>query len=203
MTRLQPFQVSREQVVQFGKPAKAVPTLQIGKQCAVRVTHLSHAARGLDEQPAVQEGYVARSLEKQGLVADRCELNRGIRADNKLLRELMAALLKLTAQREDAVAEFESVHSEIRPEDMPSVLDRRADLRSSHDDAIAALLQKHYGGAYHDLDRIKAASSADAAIGAQSGEIGMQAIRLEQERLHSLTVEPPQNKKKQNYEMSR
>jgi len=34
-------------------------------------------------------------------------------------------------------------------------------------------------------------------------QIGMQAIRLEQERLHSLTVEPPQNKKKQNYEMSR
>ena len=44
----------------------------------------------------MHEGYVARNLEKQGLVADRCELNREIRADNKLLRELKAALQKLT-----------------------------------------------------------------------------------------------------------
>lgn len=66
------------------------------KQQSARVTHLSHAALGLDEQPTVHEGSQARSLELQGIKADRCELNRQIRADNKLLRELKAQLAKLS-----------------------------------------------------------------------------------------------------------
>lgn len=86
---------------------------------------------------------------------------------------------------------------------MPAVLDRRADLRSSHDDAIAVLLQEHYGGAYHNLDRINAASRADAAIGEQSGEIAIQAISREQEHQHPQAAEPPKHKQNKNYEMSR
>lgn len=39
-------------------------------------------------QPTVHEGYHARKLESMGIVSDRCELNRQIREDNKLLREL-------------------------------------------------------------------------------------------------------------------
>ena len=57
---------------------------------ADRVDCRSHAARGLTEQPTVHEGYHARKLESMGIVSDRCELNRQIRADNKLLRELKA-----------------------------------------------------------------------------------------------------------------
>ena len=68
------------------------------KQQSARVTHLSHAALGLDEQPTVHEGSQARSLELQGIKADRCELNRQIRADNKLLRELKAAVKKLAQE---------------------------------------------------------------------------------------------------------
>ena len=44
----------------------------------------------------MHEGSQARSLELQGIKADRCELNRQIRADNKLLRELKAQLAKLS-----------------------------------------------------------------------------------------------------------
>ncbi len=36
------------------------------------------------------------TFELQGIKADRCELNRQIRADNKLLRELKAQLAKLS-----------------------------------------------------------------------------------------------------------
>ena len=60
-----------------------------------RVDCRSHAARGLTEQPTVHEGYHARKLESMGIVSDRCELNRQIRADNKLLRELKASVKKL------------------------------------------------------------------------------------------------------------
>lgn len=73
------------------------------KQQSARVTHLSHAALGLDEQPTVHEGSQARSLELQGIKADRCELNRQLRADNKLLRELKAQLAKLSKVVENTV----------------------------------------------------------------------------------------------------
>lgn len=62
---------------------------------ADRVDCRSHADRGLTEQPTVHEGYHARKLESMGIVSDRCELNRQIRADNKLLRELKKQVQKL------------------------------------------------------------------------------------------------------------
>ena len=60
-----------------------------------RIDHRSHAERGLDEQPTVHEGVIARALEQRGIISDRCELNRQIKADNALLRELKAAVKKL------------------------------------------------------------------------------------------------------------
>ena len=60
-----------------------------------RIDHRSNAARGLDEQPTIHEGVSARALERKGIIADRCEINRQIKADNALLRELKAAISKL------------------------------------------------------------------------------------------------------------
>lgn len=60
-----------------------------------RIDHRSHAERGLDEQPTIHEGVVARALEKKGIIAERCEINRQIKADNALLRELKATVKKL------------------------------------------------------------------------------------------------------------
>ena len=60
-----------------------------------RIDHRSHADRGLTEQPTIHEGVVARALEKKGIISDRCEINRQIKADNALLRELKATVKKL------------------------------------------------------------------------------------------------------------
>jgi len=60
-----------------------------------RIDHRSHAERGLEEQPTIHEGVVARALEKKGIIAERCEINRQIKADNVLLRELKATVKKL------------------------------------------------------------------------------------------------------------
>lgn len=57
-----------------------------------RIDHRSHAERGLTEQPTIHEGVVARALEKKGIISDRCEINRQIKADNALLRELKATV---------------------------------------------------------------------------------------------------------------
>lgn len=60
-----------------------------------RIDHPSHAERGLLERPTVHEGVVARAMEKKGIISDRCELNRQIKTDNALLRELRGQVKKL------------------------------------------------------------------------------------------------------------
>ena len=60
-----------------------------------RIDHRSNAARGLDEIPTIHEGVTAQALERKGIISDRCEINRQIKADNALLRELKVAVRKL------------------------------------------------------------------------------------------------------------
>lgn len=87
---------SEEQLVEWRK-AWADVTNRYLEQYGhdARIDHRSHAERGLDEQPTVHEGVIARALEQKGVISDRCELNRQIKADNALLRELKAAVKKL------------------------------------------------------------------------------------------------------------
>ena len=60
-----------------------------------RIDHRSNAARGIDEIPTIHEGVTAQALERKGIISDRCEINRQIKADNALLRELKAVVRKL------------------------------------------------------------------------------------------------------------
>ena len=62
-----------------------------------RIDHRSNAARGLDEIPTIHEGVTAEALERKGIISDRCEINRQIKADSALLRELKAEVKKLAA----------------------------------------------------------------------------------------------------------
>ncbi|MFV8802816.1 MobA/MobL family protein [Faecalibacterium taiwanense] len=48
-----------------------------------RIDHRSFVERGIDEQPTIHEGVIARALEQKGIVSDRCELNRQIKADKQ------------------------------------------------------------------------------------------------------------------------
>ncbi len=87
---------SEEQLVLWRKAWADVTNLYLERNGnEERIDHRSHAARGLDEQPTIHEGVAARALEAKGIVSDRCELNRQIRADNTLLRELKAQVKKL------------------------------------------------------------------------------------------------------------
>ena len=61
-----------------------------------RIDHRSHAARGLPELPTIHEGVTARTMEHKGYTADRCELNRQIKADNAFLRELRRQMERIT-----------------------------------------------------------------------------------------------------------
>ena len=79
-----------------------------------RVDHRSHEERGLDEHPTIHEGVVARALERKGIVSDRCELNRQIRADNVLIRTLKAAIAKLKKTVENTIPAIAAAMETIR-----------------------------------------------------------------------------------------
>lgn len=67
------------------------------------IDHRSHKERGLDEQPTIHEGITARTIEKAGYISDRCEINRQIKADNALLRELKATVKKISQAVKDTL----------------------------------------------------------------------------------------------------
>ena len=79
-----------------------------------RIDHRSHADRGLTEQPTIHEGVVARALEKKGIISDRCEINRQIKADNALLRELKATVKKLMQAVKNTVPAIAEAMEKIR-----------------------------------------------------------------------------------------
>ena len=78
------------------------------------VDHRSHAERGLDEQPTIHEGVAARAMEKKGIISDRCELNRQIKADNALLRELKNLVAMLTELVADAASSITDQLTKLR-----------------------------------------------------------------------------------------
>ncbi|MFR4477359.1 MAG: MobA/MobL family protein, partial [Ruminococcus callidus] len=95
-----------------------------------RIDHRSHAARGLDELPTIHEGYHARKLEAMGIVSDRCEINRQIKADNALLRELKAKVKKLAAAVKTSIPELANALESLR-ENMIVLMYRISHIRIS------------------------------------------------------------------------
>ena len=79
-----------------------------------RIDHRSHAERGIDEQPTIHEGVSARIMENKGFPSERCEINRQIKADNKLLRELKAQLKKLINAAKRTVSAIAKVLETLR-----------------------------------------------------------------------------------------
>ena len=89
---------SEEQLVEWRKAWADVTNLYLERAGrAERIDHRSNAARGLDEIPTIHEGVAAQASERKGIISDRCEINRQIRADNALLRKLKAEIKKLAA----------------------------------------------------------------------------------------------------------
>ena len=75
------------------------------EQCGLdeRIDHRSFADRGIDEQPTIHEGVIARALEAKGIISDRCELNRQIREDNRLLQALKSDVKRLSETLKNSI----------------------------------------------------------------------------------------------------
>lgn len=73
-----------------------------------RVDHRSFAERGIDTIPTIHEGVIARALERKGITAERCEINRQIRADNSALAS-KAHTFDVAAALEETMVQMVSV----------------------------------------------------------------------------------------------
>ena len=88
---------SEEQILIFRKAwEEAVNKSLEQKNIDARIDCRSFKERGIDEQPTIHDGVTARVMEKCGFVSDYCELNRQIRKDNVLLRQLKVLVKALT-----------------------------------------------------------------------------------------------------------
>lgn len=59
---------------------------------ANHIDHRSYKRQGLSQVPTIHEGYVARKMERQGKISDRCQINRNITAHNHQLQEVASQL---------------------------------------------------------------------------------------------------------------
>lgn len=101
---------------------------------ADRVDCRSRAARGLTEQATIHEGCHVRKLESMGIVSDRCELNRQIRADNKLLRELKKQVQKLMKSVKENIPAIASALETLR--DHMALIQYQLLVNTSHQEAV-------------------------------------------------------------------
>ena len=83
--------------------ADAVNEMLARNQINATIDHRSFADQGITEQPTIHEGYIAQNMEKKGMIADRCEINRRVRADNRILRELKTQIKKLVQAVEKSI----------------------------------------------------------------------------------------------------
>lgn len=61
-----------------------------------RIDHRSYKRQGLDIEPTIHEGVVARQIEKDGRIADRCQINREVRERNSIREEMLKFAKQIT-----------------------------------------------------------------------------------------------------------
>ena len=79
-----------------------------------RIDHRSLADQGKDEQPTIHEGLAARAMEKKGIISDRCELNRQIKRDNALLRQIKVEVQRLVKAVQNSIPALAQAMEKLR-----------------------------------------------------------------------------------------
>lgn len=73
-----------------------------------RIDHRSYARQGIEMEPTIHEGIIARQIEKEGKNADRCQINREIKERNtirKQIRKIADDITRLIAEKARAIYE--------------------------------------------------------------------------------------------------
>ena len=150
---------SEEQLLIWRKNWADINNLYLArKNIDSRIDHRSHKERGLDEQPTIHEGVTAIIIEQKGGTSERCEINRQIKADNKLFRELKETLKKLaqavidtlpkladtleTIRKNIMIAAYHMLHSRYRKEAVGDKIKTTADNIQKYENTLSRLKAK-------------------------------------------------------------
>ena len=71
-----------------------------------QIDHRSYERQGLDIEPTIHEGIVARQMEAEGKPADRCQINRDIKERNSIreqIRKTVSEITKLITEKARAI----------------------------------------------------------------------------------------------------
>ena len=157
------------------------------RQIDTRIDHRSFSDQGITEQPTIHEGYIARDMEKKGMISDRCELNRQIRSDNRMLGKNLKKFINLKF----------SVASEKSEE----LLDARVSFRDIVRDRIVFRLRDVYGKKF-EYDRLNDASDYIDGCIQEDPYLFRERARQkawEQDRIHHQSRKP--QKKHRDFEL--
>jgi len=67
-----------------------------------QIDHRSYVRQGVDREPTIHEGIIARNMEKEGKTADRCQINREVKERNSIreqIRKLAAEITKTIMEK--------------------------------------------------------------------------------------------------------
>lgn len=173
-----------------------------------RIDHRSYERQGIDQIPTVHIGVVASQMEKKGIVTERGDLNRSIKAANRLLRDIKTQIGKLKEWLTELFKAREAMQAE-QPQspDLANLLMRYLNVQREKSRKYSQRWQQQ-----HAADELKAISKAvnllsekgictleelDAALSAvnsRSGEIrsAMKARETRMKQLQKL-IEQAQN----------
>ena len=123
-----------------------------------RIDHRSYERQGIDQIPTVHIGVAASQMEKKGIATERGELNRSIKAANRLLRDIKAQIGKLKEWLLDVFKAKESLRSEPpqpKSTDLSTLLFRYLDIQKANGRKYSQSWQQQ-----HSADELKAISRA-------------------------------------------
>ncbi len=123
-----------------------------------RIDHRSYERQGIDQIPTVHIGVAASQMEKKGIATERGELNRSIKAANRLLRDIKAQIGKLKEWLLDVFKARESLRAEPpqpKSTDLSTLLFRYLDVQKAKSGKYSQSWQQQ-----HTADELKAISKA-------------------------------------------
>lgn len=82
-----------------------------------KIDHRSYECQGIDKEPTIHEGVVARQMEKDGKVADRCQINREVRERNSIREEMVRLAKEITeaiiAKAGEIIGRFKGIRGSV------------------------------------------------------------------------------------------
>ncbi|MCD7918902.1 MAG: MobA/MobL family protein [Clostridiales bacterium] len=94
--------------------AETVNRFLKANQVPERIDHRSNVERGLEELPTIHMGVAACAMEKKGIPTERGDINRKIRAANRIIREIRSRINDLKAWLSELSVKLEQFAEESR-----------------------------------------------------------------------------------------